>query len=69
MPTEEKIRELAHSLWEREGRPEGKDMDHYLAAKQILEKKEAAQNPARAHRTTASKSAKARTHSSRAKKG
>jgi len=69
MPTEEQIRQLAHSLWEQDGRPEGKDVEHYLAAKQILEKQEAAQKPARARRPAAPKSAKARTRSPRAKKG
>ena len=68
MPTEEKIRQLAHSLWEQEGRPEGMDQEHYLTAKRILEEREAAQKPARARRAPASKSAKTRTRSSRAKK-
>jgi hypothetical protein len=68
MPTEEQIKQLAHSLWEQEGRPEGRDMDHYLTAKHILEEQEAAQKPARARRTAAPKSAKARTRSPRAKK-
>ena len=68
MPTEEQIRQLAHSLWEQEGRPEGKDREHYLTAKGILEEQEAAQTPARARRPAASKSAKARTRSPRAKK-
>lgn len=43
MPTEEQIKELAYAIWEQEGRPEGKAMQHYLAAKQILEEREAAQ--------------------------
>ena len=37
MANEEKIRELAYELWEQEGRPEGRDLDHYDAAKNILE--------------------------------
>jgi hypothetical protein len=40
MPTEEQIKELAHALWEEEGRPEGKDVEHYFRAKQILEERE-----------------------------
>jgi hypothetical protein len=40
MVTEEQIKELAHALWETEGRPEGKDVEHYFRAKQILEEKE-----------------------------
>ncbi len=42
MATEEQIREMAYAIWEQEGRPEGKDLEHYLRAKQILEVKEAA---------------------------
>ncbi len=42
MATEEQIKDLAHSIWEQEGRPEGKHMDHYFRAKQILEEREAA---------------------------
>ena len=41
MPTEEQIRELAHAIWEKEGRPDGKDAEHYFRAKQILEEQEA----------------------------
>jgi hypothetical protein len=41
MPSEEQIRELAYSIWEQEGRPDGKDMDHYMRARQILEAREA----------------------------
>jgi hypothetical protein len=33
MVTEEQIRELAHAIWEEEGRPEGKDVEHYFRAK------------------------------------
>ncbi len=40
MITEEQIRELAHSIWEEEGRPEGKDLEHYFRAKKILEDRE-----------------------------
>jgi len=42
MVTEDQIKELAHALWEEEGRPEGKDVEHYFRAKQILEEKEKA---------------------------
>lgn len=41
MATEEQIRELAYRLWEEEGRPEGKDQEHYFKARKILEDKEA----------------------------
>jgi hypothetical protein len=43
MPTEEQIKEMAYQMWEQEGRPEGKDVEHYFAAKQMLEEQEAAQ--------------------------
>lgn len=68
MPTEEQIKQLAHTLWEQEGRPEGRDLDHYLTAKQILEEQEGAKKPARARRPAAAKPAKARTRSPRVKK-
>ena len=41
MVTEEQIRNLAHAIWEQEGRPEGKHVEHYFRAKQILEEQEA----------------------------
>ncbi len=41
MATEEQIKDLAHAIWEQEGRPEGKHLEHYFRAKQILEEKEA----------------------------
>jgi hypothetical protein len=68
MPTEEQIKQLAHSLWEQEGRPEGRDTHHYLAAKQILEEQETAQKRPKASRAKAAKSAKPSKRSPRAKK-
>ncbi len=47
MVTEEQIKELAHAIWEQEGRPEGKDVEHYYRAKQMLEEREAASAPAK----------------------
>jgi hypothetical protein len=41
MATEEQIKDLAHAIWEQEGRPEGKHLEHYFRAKRILEGKEA----------------------------
>ncbi len=38
MATEEQIRKLAYRLWEEEGHPQGKDVEHYFTAKHILEK-------------------------------
>ena len=40
MVTEAQIKELAHAIWEQEGRPEGKDVERYFRAKQILEERE-----------------------------
>ena len=57
MPTEEQIRELAYQMWEQQGRPEGRDVEHYFAAKQMLEEQEAAQ--ARASRPWATSPAPA----------
>jgi hypothetical protein len=69
MPTEEQIRQLAHKLWEQDGRPEGKDVEHYLAAKKMLEEQEAAKKRPRAARAKATKTKKAGARSPRAKKG
>ncbi len=41
MVTEEEIKKLAYEIWEQEGRPEGKDVEHYYHARQILEQQEA----------------------------
>jgi len=37
MGIDEKIKELAYSIWEEEGRPDGKDIEHYFRAQKILE--------------------------------
>jgi hypothetical protein len=37
MVSDEKIKELAYSIWEEEGRPEGKDVEHYFRARKIME--------------------------------
>lgn len=42
MPTEQQIRELAYALWEQEGRPDGKDQEHYHRARQMLADQEQA---------------------------
>lgn len=36
MEREEQIRQLAYSMWEREGYPEGRAMEHWLKAETIL---------------------------------
>lgn len=43
MPTNEKIEELAYLLWEKEGRPEGRDVTHYYEAERILRQMEDAE--------------------------
>jgi hypothetical protein len=43
MATEEQIKELAYFIWEKEGRPDGKHLEHYSRARQILEDQEAHQ--------------------------
>jgi hypothetical protein len=34
------IKELAHAVWQENGRPEDKDLDHYSRAKHILEERQ-----------------------------
>lgn len=46
MATEEQIKELAYAIWDQEGRLEGKDLDYYFRAKQMLEEREAASSTA-----------------------
>lgn len=38
MITEDAIRQRSHAIWEREGRPEGKALEHWLRAKVELER-------------------------------
>lgn len=40
MIKDEEIKKLAFSIWEEEGRPTGKDVEHYFKAKKILEERE-----------------------------
>jgi Cu2+-exporting ATPase len=42
---EVRIKELAYSLWEREGRPEGKDKEYYFRAQQMIEGRRAGARP------------------------
>ncbi|HEX2855362.1 MAG TPA: DUF2934 domain-containing protein [Opitutaceae bacterium] len=35
-PTEAEIQHTAYLLWIEEGRPEGRDFEHWLAAKEML---------------------------------
>ena len=41
MVTEKQIRELAYTYWEQEGRHEGKDLEYYFRAKELLEREAA----------------------------
>ncbi|MBZ4689353.1 MAG: hypothetical protein JG765_604 [Cereibacter sp.] len=36
----EHISRLAHEIWEKEGRPEGRDAEHWQAARQLIEASE-----------------------------
>lgn len=47
MPTEEEIRTLAYKIWQDEGQPEGKDVEHYYRARQMLEEREASMRVAK----------------------
>jgi hypothetical protein len=40
MAIDKEVRELAYNIWEQKGRPQGKDVEHYLKAKIILEELE-----------------------------
>jgi hypothetical protein len=43
-PTEDQIRTRAHQLWERAGRPEGREQDFWLEAERELRGKDATLN-------------------------
>ena len=36
LPRDERVRELAHTMWEKEGRPEGRAEDHWLHAETLI---------------------------------
>ena len=38
--TESHVRQLAYSIWETEGRPDGKDLEHYYRAEAIIGEQE-----------------------------
>lgn len=44
MVTEEQIKRLAQAIWEAEGCPDGKHLDHYFRAKRMLEQREEVQS-------------------------
>jgi hypothetical protein len=43
--SEDRIARLAHEIWEAEGRPEGRHLEHWRRAEAILAGKEAATGP------------------------
>jgi hypothetical protein len=47
MTSEEQIKDLAYAIWDQDGRPEGRDLDYYFRAKQVLEEREAASSAAK----------------------
>ena len=44
-PTDEQIAALAYSIWEQEGRPEGRDLEHWRAAEAQLRQTSAPSGP------------------------
>jgi hypothetical protein len=58
---EERIRTRAYELWEGEGRPEGREIDHWLQAAQELAEERSAMGVAAAPRARKPRSASAST--------
>jgi hypothetical protein len=46
MSRDVKIKEIAYGLWEQEGRPHGRDQEHYYQAEQLVDSKPAAKKVA-----------------------
>jgi hypothetical protein len=40
-PREEEIKRIAYEIWEQEGRPDGKDFEHYMRAEKTWERRAA----------------------------
>lgn len=57
--TREEIARLAHEMYLLEGKPEGREMDHWLAAEQALLKKKAKQQDNRVLETKTTVAGKA----------
>ena len=45
MPDEDRIRRRAQAIWEREGRPEGREQEHWAQARREIEAEEGAPPP------------------------
>lgn len=60
LPTQEdRIAERSYQIWEREGKPEGKHLQHWFQAIAELEEKSAsAKSPSRARRPAAARKAR-----------
>ncbi|MBI2846316.1 MAG: DUF2934 domain-containing protein [Chloroflexi bacterium] len=43
MNKEEETKKVAYFIWENEGRPRGKDVEHYFKAEHIIAEREATQ--------------------------
>ena len=46
---EQRIRERAHSLWEIDGRPEGREHDYWFRAEQLIDAEDDPSAPDMAH--------------------
>ncbi len=40
MNYEDRVRQIAYHIWEEEGRPQGRDLDHWLKAESIWQEEE-----------------------------
>lgn len=53
MDRDEEIRKIAYRIWEREGRPAGREKIHWsLAEKELVSSREPAEKPAKTRRST-----------------
>ncbi len=50
MPEDDRIRRRAHAIWEREGRPDGRQQEHWAQARREIEAEEGAPPPQSAAR-------------------
>ena len=70
-PREVKIRQIAYELWEQDGQPEGRELEHYFRAEQLVDSrssKSGASSKSKATGSAARKPAVSRTRSTSAKK-
>jgi hypothetical protein len=47
-PTQHEIEQRAYAMWEQEGRPHGRNLDHWLTAEKELSAQSSAMSPRRA---------------------